>query len=164
VIEKIRVGWRAHWAIALILFVFIGLGFTYGLVTPIFEASDEIWHYPVVEHIADTGTLPVQRPGVEQPWRQEGSQPPLYYIVVALITSWIDTSDMAELLWRNPHAQIGVPLAEGNKNMIIHTARESFPYRGATLAVHIIRFLSVLMGAATVLLTYVISLELFPSR
>ena len=163
-IKKIEGGWRAHWAIGLILFAFIGLGITYSLVTPVFEASDEIWHYPVVKHIADTGTLPVQRPGVEQPWRQEGSQPPLYYIVAALTTSWIDTSDMAELLSRNPHAQIGVPLAEGNKNMIIHTARESFPYRGTTLAVHIIRFLSLLMGAATVFLTYLISLELFPSR
>ncbi len=148
----------------LILFAFIGLGVTYSLVTPIFEASDEIWHYPIVKHIADTGTLPVQRPGVEQPWRQEGSQPPLYYVVAALATSWIDTSDMAELLWPNPHAQIGIPLAEGNKNMIIHTARESFPYRGTVLAVHLIRFLSVLMGATTVLLTYLISLELFPSR
>jgi len=162
--RKVRALWRAHWAIGLILIAFIGLGVTYSLVTPLFEASDEIWHYPVVKHIADTGTLPVQRPGVEQPWRQEGSQPPLYYIVAALATSWIDTSDMAELLWRNPHAQIGIPLAEGNKNMIIHSARESFPYRGTVLAVHLIRFLSVSMGAATVLLTYLISLELFPSR
>ena len=150
--------------IAALLLLFLTLGTIYSLVTPIFEASDEISHYPVVKHIADTATLPVQRPGVEQPWRQEGSQPPLYYIVAALATSWIDTSDMAELLWRNPHAQIGIPLAEGNKNMIIHTAQESFPYRGTTLAVHIIRFLSVLMGAATVLLTYLISLELFPSQ
>jgi len=154
---------KDRWLLA-ILATFLILGNMYGFVTPVFEASDEIWHYPVVKHIADTGTLPVQRPGVEQPWRQEGSQPPLYYIVAALATSWIDTSDMAELLWRNPHAQIGVPLAEGNKNMIIHTARESFPYRGTTLAVHTIRFLSVLMGAATVFLTYLISLELFPSR
>ena len=163
-IKRLKAVWRAHWAIGLILFAFVGLGVTYSLVTPIFEASDEIWHYPVVKHIADAGALPVQRPGVEEQWRQEGSQPPLYYLLAALATSWIDTSDMAQLLWRNPHAQIGIPLVEGNKNMIIHTAQESFPFRGTTLAVHIIRFLSVLMGAATVLLTYLISLELFPSR
>jgi len=162
--RKVRALWRTHWAMGLILLAFIGLGITYSLVTPVFEASDEVWHYPVVKHIAATGTLPMQRPEVQGPWRQEGSQPPLYYIVAALATSWIDTSDMAGLIWRNPHVQIGVPLAEGNKNMIIHTARESFPYRGTTLAVHIIRFLSVLMSAATVLLTYLISLELFPSR
>lgn len=162
--RKVRALWQAYWAIGLILAIFIGLGVTYSLVIPIFEASDEISHYPVVMHIADTGSLPVQRPGVEQPWRQEGSQPPLYYLVAALATSWIDTSDMEELLWTNPYAQIGIPLAEGNKNMIIHTARERFPYRGAVLAVHLIRFLSVLMGAATVLLTYLISLELFPSH
>ena len=161
---RIRGILRREWAIAVVVAAFLTVAAIYSIITPLFEASDEIWHYPVVKHIADTGTLPVQRPGVEQPWRQEGSQPPLYYMVAALATSWIDTADMAEILWPNPHAQIGVPLAEGNKNMIIHTAQESFPYRGTTLAVHIIRFLSVLMGAATVLLTYLVSLELFPSR
>ncbi len=155
---------RQHWSIALILVGFIVLGTVYSVVTPLFEASDELWHYPFVKHLADGGGLPVQDPQIEQPWRQEGSQPPLYYALGALATFWIDTSDLAEVRWLNPHADIGVETADGNLNMVVHTEREAFPYRGTALAVHIVRFLSVLMGAGTVLCTYLIALEVFPGQ
>jgi hypothetical protein len=62
----------------------MALAVLYSVSTPIFEASDEVSHYAVVQHIADTGTLPVQQPGVKSPWEQEGSQPPLYYLVSPL--------------------------------------------------------------------------------
>jgi hypothetical protein len=155
---------RQHRAIALILVGFIVLGTVYSVVTPLFEASDELWHYPFVKHLADGGGLPVQDPQIEQPWRQEGSQPPLYYALGALATFWIDTSDFAEVRWLNPHADIGVETADGNLNMVVHSERESFPYRGTALAVHIVRFLSVLMGAVTVLCTYLIALEVYPEQ
>jgi len=155
---------QQHWAIVLILIGFIVLGTVYSVVTPLFEASDELWHYPFVRHLADGGGLPVQDPRLEQPWRQEGSQPPLYYALGALATFWVDTSDFAEVRWLNPHADIGVETADGNLNMVVHTERESFPYRGTALAVHIVRLLSVLMGAGTVLCTYLITLEVFPGR
>ncbi|NIO72177.1 MAG: hypothetical protein GTN71_24920 [Anaerolineae bacterium] len=155
---------RQHRAIALILTGFLVLGTVYSVVTPLFEASDELWHYPFVKHLADGGGLPVQDPRIEQPWRQEGSQPPLYYALGALATFWIDTSDFAEVRWLNPHADIGVETADGNLNMVVHSERESFPYRGTALAVHIVRFLSVLMGAVTVLCTYLIALEVFPGQ
>jgi hypothetical protein len=66
--------------------------------------------------------------------------------------------------WLNPHADIGVETADGNLNMVVHSERESFPYRGTALAVQIVRFLSVLMGAGTVLCTYLIALEVFPGQ
>ncbi|MBM4466003.1 MAG: phospholipid carrier-dependent glycosyltransferase, partial [Chloroflexi bacterium] len=159
---------RQHWVIGLILATFIALGATYSLVTPIFEASDELWHYPFVKHLADGNGLPVQDASVDQPWRQEGSQPPLYYALGALTTFWIDTDDAYEgqppLLWYNPHVDNGVITADGNTNLVVHSQHEAFPWQGAALAVHIIRFLSVLMGAATVILTYLIALEIFPGR
>jgi len=155
---------RQHRAIALVLIGFIVLGTVYSMVTPLFEASDELWHYPFVKHLADGGGLPVQDPRTKQPWRQEGSQPPLYYALGALATFWIDTSDLAELRWLNPHADIGVETADGNLNMVVHSEREDFPYRGTALAVRIVRFLSVLMGAVTVLCTYLIALEVYPKQ
>ena len=155
-------------AIALILIAFIALGITYSVVTPIFEASDELWHYPFVKHLADGNGLPVQDASIDQPWRQEGSQPPLYYALSALATFWIDTDDAYQgnppLLWYNPHVDNGVLTADGNTNLTVHSDQETFPWHGAALAVHLIRFLSVLMGAATVLLTYLIALEIFPGR
>ena len=66
---------------------------------------------------------------------------------------------MQDRLWRNPYAKIGIPLAFGNKNMVVHTGAESFPWQGTTLAVHLIRFLSVLFGAGTVFLTWKVARE-----
>jgi hypothetical protein len=145
-----------------IVALFLLLSNIYGLVTPIFEAGDEIFHYPYVQYLATEHRLPVQDPDNAGPWQQEGGQPPLYYLITAAATSWIDTRDLPERLVYNPHAQIGLPLSPDNKNMVIHTPAEGFPFKGTVLAVHLIRFLSTLMGAGTVLLTYLIVREVFP--
>lgn len=139
----------------------------YSVVTPLFEAGDELWHYPMVKYIADNWSLPVQKPGaadVEQPWRQEGSQAPLYYALGAALTFWIDTSDITQVRWLNPHADNGIITQDGNVNLAIHTDREAFPWRGTALAAHLVRFMSVFMGAGTVLFTYLIASEVLPGR
>ena len=149
--------------IKIILIVFIVLGTVYSVVTPIFEASDELWHYPLVQWLSKGNPLPVQDPNNVGPWKQEASQPPLYYLLMGWTTSGIDTGDMNDALRPNPHVDNGVITPDGNINLVIHDlAREAFPWRGTVLAVHVVRFLSVLMGAATVWLTYRIALELRP--
>jgi 4-amino-4-deoxy-L-arabinose transferase-like glycosyltransferase len=155
---------REHTSAVIILVLFVVLGTTYSLVTPLFEASDEISHYPVVQHIATTGTLPVQRPGVETLWEQEGSQPPLYYLLSAALTFWIDTSDLQTVRWRNPHAKLGIPLDPDNKNMVIHTQAEAFPWRGTALAMHLIRFFSVALSTGSVALTYHLIRAIWPEE
>ena len=42
----------------LILALFVVVGVLYAVVTPVFEASDELWHYPMVRHLADGNPLP----------------------------------------------------------------------------------------------------------
>ena len=148
----------------LLLAVFVLLGGVYAVVTPLFEVSDELWHYPMVKTLADGNGLPVQDPANPGPWRQEGSQPPLYYAVMALATAWIDTSDMDQVRWVNPHADNGLITLDGNNNIIIHTERERWPWTGTVLAVRLIRLLSVLLGAATVYFTYRLALEVAPGR
>jgi len=150
--------------LAAILALFVLLGMTYSVIVPPFEVSDEKWHYPMVKYIADHWGLPVQEPGVETPWRQEGSQAPLYYFLSALATCWIDTSDMETVRHLNPHVDPGAT-PDGNVNLVVHNPPlESFPWRGTVLAVHIVRSLSVLMGAAAVYLTYLIVREVLPDR
>ncbi|MEP7287439.1 MAG: DUF2142 domain-containing protein [Chloroflexota bacterium] len=147
----------------IILVVYLLLASLYSVVTPIFEASDELWHYPAVKYMADHGLqLPVQDPKVETEWRQEGSQPPLYYMISAILTRWIDTSDYAQAHKANPHRDIGIIVPDGNVNMMVHDpAVEAFPWRGTVLAVHLIRFFSVILGAVTVAMTYLLTAELF---
>jgi hypothetical protein len=48
--------------IGALLSVFVALATLYSVVVPPFEASDELWHYPMVKHIADNWALPVQDP------------------------------------------------------------------------------------------------------
>ncbi len=144
---------------------FLLLGITYSIVTPIFEASDELWHYPLVQWLSKGNPLPVQDAKNVGLWKQEASQPPLYYWLTGWATFWIDTSDMAQVRQENPHADNGVITPDGNRNLVVHQPQhEAFPWSGTALAVHLVRLLSVLMGAATVWLTYRIALELFPDR
>ena len=86
-------------------------------------------------------------------------------MLAAAATFWIDTSDYPGIVWENPHYGYNVPgIVNDNKNLFIHTSLESFPYRGAVLAIHLARLLSVWMGALAVLFTYRLTLEIFPDR
>lgn len=149
----------------MILGLFVLLSLTYSVTNPIFEAPDEVYHYPYIKHLADGRGLPIQHSEQETLWKQEGSQPPLYYALGAVLTFWIDTDDLPQVRQLNPHARIGVPLAEDNKNMVIHDPRrEAMPWQGTILAVHLIRFFSVLLGMATVWCTYRLGRTIFPHR
>ncbi len=155
---------RQRLGLALILGVYLVVAVIYSIVTPLFEASDELWHYPMVKYVADHDFgLPIQDPANPGPWRQEGGQPPLYYLLGAALTRWIDTSDIDLVRRVNPHADLGVIVPDGNVNMVVHNpAREDFPWSGTVLAMHLVRFLSILMGMGTVWLTYCLGRELFP--
>ena len=154
-----------HKFLLVILTLFAVLSVTYSIVVPPFEASDELWHYPMVKHIADNWSLPVQDPANVGPWRQEGSQPPLYYALSALATCWIDTSDMAEVRHLNRHVDNGIATPDGNVNLVVHRPeREAFPWRGTVLAVHVARFLSIAMATLGVALTYFVVREVLPGR
>ena len=151
--------------LSLIWGLFVVLGITYAITTPVFEASDELWHYPMIQHLANGNSLPVQvfDPAEAGLWKQEASQPPLYYYLGAALTFWIDTSDMEQVRWLNPHVDNGVLTPDGNRNLAIHDPAAS-QWQGTLLAVHIVRIASVFLGALTVFLTYLIAKETIPNR
>jgi hypothetical protein len=154
---------KSAWYLVLFTILFIGLGLGYASLTPIFEHSDETLHYPYVKHLADGNGLPVAEPG--RPWNQEGTQPPLYYALVAASTFWIDTDNLAEHLQRNPHwlfTEVRA-LINDNQNLVLHGPMDSFPYRRTALAIHIGRWWSLAFGMATVICTFLIARRLFPS-
>ncbi len=149
--------------IALVLSLFIIVGGTFAATTPLFEASDELWHYPMIWQLTREQELPILDAHDPGPWRQEAGQPPLYYYIMAFATGWIDTTDMHTVRRLNPHVDTGVVTADGNTNLAIHSPVENFPWRGTTLAVRMIRLLSVLLGAGTVYFTYRLALEIRPA-
>ena len=155
---------QQHWALAGIVFGYLICGAVYSVVVPVLEAPDESNHFFVVVHLVEERALPVQREGTREPWAQEGSQPPLYYVVGALLVSGVDLSDAEDLLWTNPQANVGDPTNPGNKNVYIHPATQGYPWKGAVLAVHVLRGLSLLLGAMTVVLAWRIAGLVFPGK
>ncbi|MDY6875603.1 MAG: glycosyltransferase family 39 protein [Chloroflexota bacterium] len=157
--------------LSLIILLFLALGVIYSLATPILEASDEFKHYPYVQYVQTHHDLPVldleaclESPD-DCPWLQDGGQPPAYYALMAAATSWIDTSDLYQVRWMNWHAFIGDPAQVCNKNLVVHRLeQERFPWHGSVLAIHLIRFLTLGLGAGTVWLTYLLARDLFPDR
>ncbi len=152
-----------------ILFGFILLGVTYSVATPIFEAPDELYHYPLVAHIATDWTLPVQPPALgatRGPWMQEGSQPPLAYLLGALILAAAKPTDFSTIYQPNPYAALGeVHLDGSNVNAAIHSRRhERWPWQGTVLAVHLVRLLAIFYGACAVYLTWRLVDELWPDQ
>ncbi len=151
--------------VALLLSASFALFSLYSLTTPLFEASDELWHYPFVQHLASGGSLPIQRADqtdADAPWRQEGSQPPLYYALAALVTAPIDDTNWREIRRLNPHGDLGIANPDGNINAVLHTPAEHYPWTGAALAARLARLLSIVLSTLTVWFAWLVGRELFP--
>jgi len=167
---------RVH--LALILLAFFSLGVLYSITVPLFEAPDEDGHYSYVKYMAEgrgVPAIPVDREGRFVPRTKRDvsrkadtvsryvvNHPPLYYGLAGLATSWVKPGSLEEAVWYNPHFDYGVRGLRGNKNAVIHTQDEGFPYHGISLAVHISRWVSLLLGGGAVAATYLLALELFP--
>lgn len=151
-----------RWLLLVVLAIFILLGIVYSVTVPIFEAPDEVSHFFYIKHLVDTQRLPVQNPEAPMLWGQEGSQPPLYYVLAALIVSPVNMERAVDFLWENPHHNVGVPFEPGNKNYFVHTDKERWPYRGVPLAVHLARWFSLLLGVGTLVIVYRLVRHVYP--
>jgi 4-amino-4-deoxy-L-arabinose transferase-like glycosyltransferase len=145
----------------LILLVHLVLGVLYSVAVPIWEAHDEWGHYAFVRYLATERALPP--PGTKLVERYDESvQPPLYYVLSALTTFWINTDDELELT-ANPYATTGD--GTGGVNFAVHRwEAEAFPYKGTVLAIHVTRLVSVLLSTLVVWTTYLIGRSLLPER
>ena len=148
----------------LLLLLFFLLGSVCSLVTPVFEAPDEVWHYAYVRYLAEEHALPALTDDASGAY-QEVAQPPLYYAVAALVSGVVPDDDLPELMWHNPGFgyQAG-PTVNDNKNMLIHTERERFPWSGAVLAIRLARFVSLAFGLLTVWAAWGLGREAFPQK
>ncbi len=156
---------EAGMAIVLSAFVLAATG--YNVVVPVFEAPDEHTHYFVVQYIAEHGSLPVQSKDPEErgPWEQEGSQPPLYYVVVSPIVALTAAHLEESELWYNHQNTMGHPALRGNENRFVHDpAEEGWPWRGYVLAVRAIRGISTLFCAAAVWCVFLLARRVVPGR
>ncbi|MDY7076452.1 MAG: glycosyltransferase family 39 protein [Chloroflexota bacterium] len=170
-----------HKLLVLLVIAYMGLGVTYGLVMPCFEASDEWSHLTLVRYFATHHALPPhvlpQRrasTGSDMAWHLEYHDPPLYYApplyysLGGLLVSWADMDDLPYLLVPSPCWEEGwTPEADGdprNKNIYAHRAEETLAQSGTVQAVYLLRLLSLGLGAVTVLCAYALARLLWPDR
>jgi len=146
-----------------ILIVFFALALLYNWASPLFENSDEFFHFPLIHHLADNGlSLPVQSADNLQDWRQQGNQPPIYHLVAALLIMPFDTSDYPQARRLNPHAQIGI-VGHSNINAVLHPLDRSAEWRGGTAAaLRVVRVMSTLLAAVVVVAAYYLTRHTFP--
>ena len=153
----------SKWAIVIIVLLFIVLGLAYSVVNPLHEATDELRHYRFVQHIVQRNSLPEQgKVGCSA----QGHHPPLYYLLAAMGTGWIDTErDVCYQPPQNPFwAYRYWDVGSDNKNQYLHGAEEAFPWHGEALAAHLARAVNVLIGAAVVWVTWAIGRAIWPRR
>jgi len=155
-----------HWPFLLLLAVYLTLAVAYSLASPLYEPTDELRHSRYVRHIIVYRCLPVQR--VDAP-RAQSHHPPLYYTLGALVSWWVPVEQ--EVYYEppiNPHwAYQYWEVSDDNKNQYLHSDDEFFqegPFHGIVLAVYMVRWMTVLIGAGLVWLTYRIGREIIPDQ
>lgn len=164
--EPVTTSWRAGWrSLPLVLAAYLLLTLAYGVVNPLFEAPDEHWHFFTAIYIKENGRLPVAGPDTDDNLlKQEAAQPPLYYVLGALLIAPVDTSTAAEDLWLNPYASVGDASVLTNRNRVIHAPQEAWPWQGYALAAHILRAFSTLLGLGTLIFVYKTGRLLWPAH
>ena len=152
-----------HWSLFIILVAYLVLALAYSLSSPLYEPTDELRHFRYVRHIIVYHELPLQ--SVEGLCAQS-HHPPLYYVLGALVSCWVDVEQdvyydpPTNPHWDNRHWEV----SDDNKNQYLHGADEAFPFHGVTLAVYVVRWMTVLIGAGVVCLTYCIGRGIFPGQ
>ncbi|MFC2030212.1 ArnT family glycosyltransferase [Chloroflexota bacterium] len=149
-----------RWTLALVVGVYLVLGFAYSIVNPIFEGPDELLNYENLRFFAEERRLPVLREGE----LSKGHQAPLYYALGAVLTGWVPDRQLEAItsqgnpFWAYRHWLPG----DDNKAQYLHDpALEGWPYRDVSLGVHLMRWISLLMGAGVVVTVYAIARDLF---
>ena len=152
-----------HLPFPLLLVAYLVLAVGYSLADPLYESTDELRHFRYVRHLVAYRSLPVQRPDAP---RAQSHHPPLYYGLGALASGWVPIAQ--EVYYEpteNPFwAYRYWEVSDDNKNQYLHGDDELFregPFHDVALAVYLVRWMTVLIGAGVVWLTYRIGREIF---
>ena len=174
---------RRHFAalrLGLILCGYLALAIANSVIIPPFHWPDEIGHFFAIKYIVDFRQLPIPDPDLARHqyyYAQQGTQPPLYYGIGALLVRLgrLDTTDAwaFDTAPRNPYTICGSPrqagdsVLEGNGALWAYDPIQNdgiLPWTRSTLALHLLRLLSVGLGLATVIGVHAIARLVFPAR
>lgn len=144
-------------------FFLIGLIYIYSV--PHFESPDSTTHVAMIQWVTEHGgELPVQSKAHGQLYGQQASQPPLYYLLMMPVWSVFDTGDFDDYYQLNPHAIAGHPSRYGNRNLILYDQPYPPLLEGTSLAIYVIRVITLVMSTVTVYAVYQSARTIMPDR
>jgi hypothetical protein len=148
--------WRSGLFWLAILYVLVGA--VHAQVVPVLEKPDEDGHYGYILYLREHRALP-PLDSAKKGFAQEYKQPPLYYVVTAVLTGWLPSvANPDALLTKNPYVNYSVPgYRRDNRNVFLHPPRMTPLILGA-------RLISLLFGLGTVVASYYLALQLLPRQ
>ncbi|MCB0197277.1 MAG: glycosyltransferase family 39 protein [Anaerolineae bacterium] len=151
-----------HKAFLIVLLMNIVLVLIFSIVIPLGEAPDEPAHITYARYIVDKGlpdTLDARREaGYRSTW------PPLYHFLIAGPIAFVGDAPPTRLKAVGDSPRRLIPTNGQTIASFIHTEDEAWPWQGITLAWHLSRFISVILTVTTVIITYLIGLQLTGNR
>lgn len=153
----------SRFAFTILLIAYVVMALMYSLVTPLYEPTDEIRHVRYVRHLVVNRSLPIQ--STDGP-RAQSHHPPLYYVLGAVASWWVPVEqDVYYAPPRNPHwTDRHEEVSADNKRQYLQAGPRSFPPHGIVLAVYVMRCMTIIIGAASVWLTYRLGHKVFPGK
>jgi hypothetical protein len=146
----------------LIVSLYLLLGVGYSLAVPLGESPDEVDHFLYVEYLVTEKRLPVMSPIAAENFTMEANQPPLYYALNAAAAIWFPAAPSADLPLNACYSFD--PADNGRATFYRHSPAEKFPGSGMLAAFQLARFISIIMGAGTILLAYRLGRRLYPGK
>lgn len=145
--QRPRPGWERYVPPCFVAAVYLALALCYSLMTPAWEANDELDHATYIEYIVRHGALP----RISAANGHESHQPPLYYIAAALWQKLLGVPAFTPSARPNP--DLGAQAARTNAFLELLHNYTPLEHRNAVY-LHDLRLLSVLFGLGTVLAAY----------
>lgn len=145
----------------LILAIYVILGIAYSWVVPLGESPDEIDHFLYVRSLVEQREFPIMHPVAADNETMEANQPPLFYLLNAIVTVPFPMTASADLPLNacftfDPHDG-------GRAHFYLHELAEQKPFAPEYLAFRAARLLSIALGALTVWLAYGLGRQLNPA-
>ncbi len=155
---------KHYFGLILLLTIYLLLAFAHSWVIPLSKGPDEYDNFLYIQFIATHHRLPMtvaerRSIGVKADW------PPLYQLFIGTLTSWIEPtpSPRLKLSGDSPTRQL-IDLVLPRGATVVRTADERWPLRGVYLAWFMGRWLTILLSAGTVALTWAMARTIFPDN
>lgn len=148
-----------------VIIVYMIVAFAISHVTPFNQGPDEGSNLSYISFIIANGRLPITYDEREQVGA-DGNQPALYHLMVSNLSNVlgveVTSPPYIKIFWDSfRYRTLDI---EGESAWYLLTEDQNWPFKGKILALHLGRWLSIVISISTLLLVYLIVLELLPSQ